>query len=348
MSQFHTLNIASVDRLTQDSVRLSLEVPNDLKSDYSFLPGQYLTLEAQIDGLAVRRAYSICSAADEGKLEVGIKKVNQGLFSTYANDTLTAGDQISVSIPEGRFVLDAQNESGTYCAFASGSGITPVLSMIKTTLGANNNTRFVLVYGNRSLKDVMFHEDLQELISTYPDRFKVEWIYSREKQDNALFGRIQKAVVNYLLKNKYGEWDFDKYFICGPGEMIDEVAQTLSERGIHQDAILFERFTTSEEAEEVSVAEGQVAITIIVDDESEEFSCQSGTTILQAAIDEGIDVPYSCQGGICSSCIAKVTEGKAEMQKNQILTDTEVEGGLVLTCQAIPVTAKVVVDYDDV
>ena len=156
------------------------------------------------------------------------------------------------------------------------------------------------------------------------------------------------AVVNYLLNNKYSQWSFDKYFICGPGEMIDEVAQTLSDRGINQDAILFERFTTSDDGEEVTVAEGQVAITIIVDDDSDELSCKSGTTILQAAIDEGIDVPYSCQGGICSSCIAKVTEGKAEMQKNQILTDSEGEDGLVLTCQAIPVTAKLVLDYDDV
>ena len=348
MNQFHALKVSAIERLTPDSVRLTLEIPEGLRSDFSFLPGQYLSLQTEIEGKEVRRAYSICSGSDQTALEVGVKKVPDGLFSSFVNDQLAVGDELTVHLPEGRFILDPANETGTYCAFASGSGITPVLSMIKSALKANAQNKFVLVYGNRSLKDTMFRSDLEELLKTYPEQFKIEWMYSREKQDNALFGRIQRSVVNYLLKNKYGEWNFDKFFICGPGEMIDEVAETLTERGIEKDAVLFERFTSSDEGEEVSVTEGQVAITIIVDDESEELSCQSGTTILQAAIDEGIDVPYSCQGGICSSCIAKVTEGKAEMQKNQILTDTEVEGGLVLTCQAIPVTAKVVVDYDDV
>lgn len=348
MNQFHLLTVASIERLTPDSVRLTLAVPEDKKETFSFMPGQYLTMQVQIDGKEIRRAYSICSSPDQGTLEVGIKKVHNGLFSTYANDQLVSGDQISVGTPEGRFILDVQADSGTHCAFVSGSGITPVLSMIKSSLRANSNNKFVLIYGNKSLDDVMFRADIDQMLAEYPDRFKVEWMFSREKQENALFGRIQRAVVNYLLKNKYGEWSFDKYFICGPGEMIDEVAQTLADRGIVQDAILFERFTASDAAAEVEVSDGQIAISVTVDDDTDDFQCASGTTILQAVLDQGIDAPYSCQGGICSSCIARVTEGKAEMQKNQILTDAEVADGLVLTCQAIPVTPKVVVDYDDV
>ncbi|PQB05501.1 ferredoxin--NADP reductase [Aureitalea marina] len=348
MNQFHALKVSAIQRLTPDSVRLTLDIPADLKSDFSFLPGQYLSLETEIGGQSVRRAYSICSASEQTALEVGVKKVPNGVFSSFVNDQLAVGDQLSVHLPEGRFVLDPSVESGTYCAFASGSGITPVLSMIKSALKASDLNKFVLVYGNRSLNDTMFRSDLEELLTSYPERFKIEWMYSREKQNNALFGRIQRSVVNYLLKNKYSEWNFDKFFICGPGEMIDEVADTLAERGIDQDAILFERFTASEEGEEVAGAEGQIEMTVIVDDETDNFSCTSGTTILQAVLDQGIDAPYSCQGGICSSCIAKVTEGRAEMQKNQILTDAEVADGLVLTCQAVPVTQKVVVDYDDV
>jgi len=251
--------------------------------------------------------------------------------------------------PEGLFVFEPkEGAANTYGAFVAGSGITPVLSIIKEVMEREPNSSFVLVYGNQTQEECMFYAELEALKATYAGRLNIEYIYSRSKELNALQGRIDKSVVNYLLKNKYGETNFASYYLCGPEAMINEVSNTLKGRGVAAEAIFFELFTSSEDGELSGNHDGNTTITITLDDEVTSFAMSQEKSILDAALHEGLDAPFSCQGGICSTCIARVTEGKVEMRKNQILTDSELDEGLILTCQAHPTTSKVVVDYDDV
>lgn len=350
MAQFHTLHIETIKRLTDKSVTITFTVPDILKSDFKFLPGQYITLKTIIDGKEVRRAYSICSAPYEG-LTVAVKEVENGRFSTYVNRTLKEGDQLDVQKPEGRFKIEnsALAKGHTYAAFAAGSGITPILSMIKTTLAQSSQGKIVLVYGNRTPEDAMFLKELTALRDAYTNRFSIEFIYSQSRVDGAHFGRIMKSTVNFVLKNKYVSHEFNDYFLCGPEAMIKEVTKVLKENGTPEDKIHFELFTASTDTASVAAdLDGKTAIKVVCDDEDFEFTMEQDAVILDAALDQDIDAPHSCQGGICSSCIARVTEGTAVMAQNQILTDAEVAEGLILTCQAHPTSSRIVVDYDDV
>ncbi|NND62117.1 MAG: 2Fe-2S iron-sulfur cluster binding domain-containing protein [Flavobacteriaceae bacterium] len=349
MSDFFSLSISAVKQLTPNSVSVEFEIPENLSETFIHIPGQYVTLKHMIGDSEIRRAYSICSTPNSENFSVGIKKVKDGSFSVYANESLKVGDAIDVMAPEGHFKHQPISEaSNHYMAIAAGSGITPILSIIGATLDGEPTSKFVLLYGNQSLEETMFHNALEGLKQQYPGRFQIEYIFSRKKEENGLQGRIDRSVVNYLLKNKLADYNFDKFFLCGPEEMINVVSETLTDRGISKDQILFELFTTSEEGVLTEAHEGNTKITLIVDDETEHFVMDQKNSVLQAALDQGLDVPYSCQGGICSSCIARVTEGKVEMRKNQILTDDELAEGLVLTCQSHPTTPTLIVDYDDV
>ena len=350
MSQFHNLTIQSLKRVTEKAVAITFEVPANLTNDFHFLPGQYITLKATINGKEIRRAYSLCSTPQEG-LTVGIKEVENGVFSTYANRTLKEGDSLEMHTPEGKFKIDdsAFAKAQHYAAFAAGSGITPILSMIKTTLEQSQESTFVLVYGNRTPEETMFKDDLIALREKFAGRFSIEFIYSQSRVDGAHFGRIMKSTVNFVVKNKYASHNFNDFFLCGPEGMIKEVTAVLKENTVAENNIHFELFTASTEASTIEeTLDGQTAIKIICDDEAFEFTMAQDATILDAALDQDIDAPHSCQGGICSSCIARVTEGTAAMSQNQILTDAEVAEGLILTCQAHPTSAVVVIDFDDV
>lgn len=351
MSDFHTLTIQSITRETAQAISVGFLIPSDLKETFSYEAGQYITLKTAINGTEVRRAYSICSTPESGELLVAIKEVEGGTFSSFANRELKEGDTIEVAPPEGRFVLDSAfaKAKKAYLAFAAGSGITPIMSMIKTVLENSTESSFVLVYGNKRPEDTIFREELVALRNQYNDRFSIEFIYSQSREDGAHFGRIMKSTVNFVVKNKYASHDFSDYYLCGPEAMIKEVTNVLEANGTNSSNIHFELFTAS--TEEVVIEEaldGKSHIRILVDDEEFEFTMKQDTLILDAALDEDIDAPHSCQGGVCSSCIARVTEGTAVMEKNQILTDSEVAEGLILTCQAHPTSAKLVVDYDDV
>ena len=346
MSDFHSLTISRISQETPNAVSVTFDIPEHLKNTFRFKAGQYITLKHELNGNEVRRAYSLCCTPSSGALTVGIKKVEGGTFSVYANETLKEGDSLEVMIPEGKFVWDSSVKH--HAAFVAGSGITPVLSIVKTALENDDNSTFLLVYGNQTLAETMFADELAALKETYPDRFSLEYIFSRSQEKNALRGRIDKSVVNYLLKNKYGEASYDRFYLCGPEAMIHEVSETLQGRGVDKTNILFELFTSSEADSPAPSGAGTTQVKVIVDDETFEYSMSQETSILDAALEEDIDPPYSCQGGICSSCIARITEGKAEMRKNQILTDGEVAEGLVLTCQAHPTTPTLAVDYDDV
>lgn len=352
MSHFHTLNIKSVEKVTEQSVAISFEIPENLKSNFSFNAGQYVTLKTEINGEEIRRDYSICASKNSGDLTVSVKAVKGGTFSIYANTDLKAGDTLEVAEPNGRFVFEANEaKTRTIAAFAAGSGITPILSIAKTLLEDEPFSNFILVYGNKTPENTMFFKDIVNLQKVYGNRIHVHFIYSQTNEEDAIFGRIEKSTVNLIVKNKYKEVTIDKFYLCGPEAMIHAVKDVLIENGVKEKAVLFELFTAPTATESDTNAEtatGNSKIKVLVDEEEFEFDMSKEQTILEAALKQDIDAPYSCQGGICSSCIARVTEGEAKMRQNNILTDSEVAEGLVLTCQAHPTSDRIVVDYDDV
>lgn len=348
MSTFFPLEIKEVIRETPQAVSLSFNIPENLKEEFKFDAGQYITIKAKLGDEELRRAYSLCSAPNSGEFKVTVKEVEGGKFSVIANNKLNAGDILEVHPPEGKFILKPSGEARTYAAFAAGSGITPVLSIIKTVLAEEPKSRFVLTYGNKSPEETIFFKELLELQAKFPDRLFIEFVYSRTREDNSHFGRIETSTVNFVVKNKFKEHAFDAFYLCGPEEMINQISDVLKENGVTEDKILYELFTSEDTGAIETNVEGQTELTIMVDDEETTFSMDTKETVLDAALEHDLDVPYSCQGGICSSCIARIVEGKAEMRKNQILTDEEIEEGLILTCQAQPLTPKLKVDYDDV
>lgn len=348
MSQFYNLTIKNITKETSDAVSILFDVPSDIQHEFQFIAGQYITLKSVINGEEVRRAYSLCSSPKSTEVKVAIKAVENGKFSTYATKILKEGDQIEVSKPEGKFILEPQPNKN-YIGFAAGSGITPILSIIKSVLENQSSATFTLVYGNKSVEDTIFYDELNKLRENHPNTFKLHYVFSREHQENALFGRLDKGNTNYFVKNTYKDISFDEAFLCGPEEMINTVSETLNENGFTSETIHFELFTASTDSDAVSeIKDGNSEIIVLLDDEETSFTMKQEETILAAALRNKLDPPYSCQGGVCSSCIAKVTQGEAIMTKNQVLTDDEVEEGLILTCQAHPTTATIKVDFDDV
>lgn len=350
MPSFLKLIIKEVKRETAEAVSVLFNVPEELKPDYKFIAGQYINLKLTLDNQEIRRAYSICSAPDSGELRIAVKAVKNGLFSQFANTRLKAGDVLEVGQPEGKFTFEPDAErQKNYAAFVAGSGITPVLSIIKSVLKHEPKSSFVLVYGNKTPENTIFHQELHDLQLQYVGRFFVHYVFSQAKAENALFGRIEKSTVNFVLNNKHKELQFDKFFLCGPEEMINTVSNVLKEKNVKESAIKFELFTSSSEEHAIQGSqEGHTKITVLVDDEETTFEMSKKQTILDAALKQGVDAPYSCQGGICSSCLGRVTAGSAEMTKNSILTDSEIAEGLILTCQAHPTSETIYVDYDDV
>jgi len=350
MPSFLKLIIKEVKRETANAVSILFNVPDELKPDYKFIAGQYLNLKLTLDNQEIRRAYSICSAPESGELRIAVKAVKNGLFSQFANTKLKAGDVLEVGQPEGKFTFEPDAErQKNYAAFVAGSGITPVLSIIKAILKSEPKSSFVLVYGNRTPEDTIFYQELHDLQLQYVGRLFVHYVFSQAKAENALFGRIEKSAVNFVLNNKHKELEFDKFYLCGPEEMINTVSAILKEKNVKDSAIKFELFTSSSQEHEIKTSlEGHTKITVLVDDDEVSFEMSQKQTILDAALKQGIDAPYSCQGGICSSCLARVTSGTAEMTKNSILTDKEIASGLILTCQAHPTSESIYVDYDDV
>lgn len=347
MSQFHKLRIQDIHRETEKSVTISFEVPQNLKDTFTFIAGQYLTLKTIINGKEIRRDYSICSAPKSGELKVAVKEVENGIFSKFANRILKPNDVLDVAPPQGRFtfVPDAKKQR-TVVAFAAGSGITPILSIAKTLLTHEPQSTFVLIYGNKTPKDTIFFKEILDLHHMHLDTFKLQFVFSQSEEDNALFGRIEKSIVDFIIKNKYKHVSIDEFYICGPEHMIETVKTVLKDDGVDEKHIHFELFTASKS--NTIQTEGTTNVTIIVDEEEFTFNMPQKKTILESALSENIDAPYSCQGGICSSCMAKVKEGGAIMRQNNILTDGEIEEGYILTCQAQPTTSKIVIDYDDI
>lgn len=351
MSHFHTLSIKNIERVTSKSVTITFEVPQDLKDTYKFKAGQYITIKTTLNGTEIRRDYSLCSSPKSGELRVAVKEVKDGTFSAYVNKELKVGDRLEIAPPRGHFIFEP-NDSKTkhIAAFAAGSGITPILSIVKCALEEEVLSNVVLVYGNKAADDTMFINELLELQRQYSDRLAIQFVFSQAQEDDSIFGRIEKSTVNLILKNKHKDLTIDAFYLCGPEAMIHTVKDVLTEHEIPKDRVFFELFKAAKptERDTATIPEGQTKITVVLDDETTTFEMSQKQTILEAALDKDLDAPYSCQGGICSSCLARVIEGETKMRQNSILTDGEVAEGLILTCQAHPLTPNVKIDYDDI
>ncbi|WP_305824061.1 1,2-phenylacetyl-CoA epoxidase subunit PaaE [Massilia brevitalea] len=355
MSKFYPLTVAKVKHETRDAIAVTFAVPPELKTTFAYQQGQHLTLRALIDGEDVRRSYSICSAVQDETLRVAIKRTPGGLFSSWANEQLQAGATLDVMPPMGHFnvPLDATSERH-YLAFAAGSGITPILSIIKTTLLAEPKSRFTLVYGNRASSSVIFRDELTDLKDIYMGRLKLVYVMSREQQDIELFnGRITGEKCSAFLKHWIPIDHIDVAFVCGPEDMMHGVSKSLQDAGLPKERIRIELFAASipkHEHKPRPVVEGarhQTEVTVIMDGSAASFTMDKDKeSILDAGLRAGIDMRYSCKGGVCSTCRCKVVEGNVEMDVNYALEDYEVARGFVLSCQAFPITDKLIVDFD--
>lgn len=357
MIHFHPLSVRSVHRETDDCVTITFSVPENLKAVFAFTQGQSLTVRTHINGQELRRNYSICSSPLDGVLRVAVKKVAGGLFSTWANEQLTPGDVLEVMPPVGRFYtpLDPTQQKH-YVAFAAGSGITPILSIIKTTLQTEPDSTFTLVYGNRNTASIIFKEELEALKNRYLCRFRVYHILSREGTDAPLNnGRIDREKTAFLCDKLIDLRTSHEYFLCGPEEMIFSVRGVLMERGVDARNIHFELFTTPGQAKrsgtDIAAAkrtnEAQAQVQIRLDGRTIEFGLEEqGQSILDAALAQGADLPYACKGGVCCTCKARLMEGSVHMDAAWGLEPDEQAAGFILTCQSHPTSARVVVDFD--
>jgi ring-1,2-phenylacetyl-CoA epoxidase subunit PaaE len=353
---FHPLRIAEVRRETPDSVSVIFDLPAELAETFAFEAGQHLTVRTEIAGEEVRRNYSVCAAPGERILSIAIKQIAEGVFSGWANQALAAGATLEAMAPHGAFTWTFDPDaSRRYVAFAGGSGITPVLSLLKTALRDEPKSRFTLIYGNRSSAQIMFLEELAGLKNRFMDRLEVFHFLEDEEEDAELFnGRLDAAKVEDVLSSLVRTDDTDAVFVCGPGPMMDAVEAALLSRGVPKEKILLERFITGPLSEAQVAAARRMTqaaqgrrLTVVLDGRRSkiDFDGEKGS-ILECARAAGLPAPFACKGGVCATCRARLVAGKVEMKANYALTDAELEAGFILTCQAVPIDDGVVVDYD--
>jgi len=355
MKQFHPLKVASKSNETRDSVRIALDVPENLRAEYAFMPGQHLPIQIERDGKLLRRTYSICSAEGCWPLEIGVRVQPGGQFSEFAANELQVGDTLDVMPPTGRFHLPPERDDGKFhIGFASGSGITPILSIIASLLNTQPAGRFALFYGNREQNTTMFIEDLFALKNRYPERLQVHFVFSREEQEfDIAGGRIDADKVAELHHRFCEGVDVDAAWICGPESMIEAVTGALLDLGMDENAVHSERFGAPRKGGQQAVAQtdarGDAArITVIMDGHKKSFEMARGAAnIVDAAAEQGLELPYSCKGGVCATCRTHVREGEVSMAINYGLEPWEVEKGFVLACQSTPVSDEVLLDYDE-
>jgi ring-1,2-phenylacetyl-CoA epoxidase subunit PaaE len=352
--RFHRLTVNDIRREAADAVSMTFVIPDELASDYRFTPGQYLTLRTTLGGEEVRRSYSICSGPDDGEIRIAVKRVDGGAFSGFVTEELKRGDALDVMTPTGRFgVAPAPDEARVHVGFAAGSGITPILSIVKTVLAREPHSRFFLFYGNRTAEGMLFRGALEELKDRFIERLSVFHVISGEEQDIPILqGRLDSEKVRVLLRSLVPAAAVDHVFVCGPVGMSEEVEATCRELGIATDRIHVERFVSEFGGRPrpkpivPASAPPKAIAALIIDGKRREVPVADGEAILDAALRAGIDLPFACKGGMCSTCRAKLVEGTAEMELNYSLEPWELKAGFVLTCQAKPTTDRVVVDYD--
>lgn len=350
MPPYHTVAIQEIIQETDEAIQVILHIPKSLKDLFRHKAGQYLTIKTDINGKEISRPYSICSVQNQD-LSIVIKKIPNGIFSNFANSFFRDGQLLQVLPPQGKFFIniDPQNKNN-YLAIAVGSGITPIMGMILSVLKNEPKSRFTLVYGNKTPEKTIFKDKLQKLEKEYEDRFSVTWCYSKAKVDGAKFGRITRDLILEVL-DLHASLDLNLYLVCGPNDLKDRLLHVFSEQSIPKDRIRYELFhgdrilpKSNEKSKKTEVSK----VTVIADEVTNCFSMPTNQMLLDVILENQIEVPYSCQGGVCGSCICRVVTGKLRMEKNNVLSDSDIEEGLVLACQAIPITSEVQIDFDDV
>ncbi|WP_299338203.1 2Fe-2S iron-sulfur cluster-binding protein [uncultured Psychroserpens sp.] len=356
MAQFHKLKIQDIYKETNDCSVVTFDVPKELHSEFEFRQGQHLTLKADINGEDVRRSYSLCSSPIDRQWKVAVKQIPGGKFSTFINESLKTGDVIEVMPPSGAFgVSIAPDKAKNYLFFAAGSGITPVLSMIKTHLKSESNATCKLFYVNKTAKSIIFKEELEQLRNAFFGRLEIYYFLTKERRDIELFnGRFDDEKMNVLTKTFIDIPDTNEVFLCGPEQMVNYVSEYLVQAGLPKELVHYELFVSGLSEEDIKRAERLAqqnveGTEVVIVDGGKEFlftMTKDYDNILDAALNAGADLPFACKGGVCSTCKCQVKEGEVEMKINYALEDKEVQQNYVLSCQAVPTTDKVVVDFD--
>ncbi len=351
--QFYPVKVSQITKTTEDCAVLTFDLKEELKEIFSYTQGQYLTLKTEINGEEVRRSYSLCSSPIDGEWKVAVKKIEDGRFSTFANDDLKEGDVLEVMPPNGRFYREVDEKAKkNYVAFAAGSGITPIHSIIKTHLNKEADSTFTLFYLSKNVQSIILKEEIEALKNQFIGRFELYHFLSREERDAPLFnGRFTEDKLEEIGKKLLDLKSIDDYFLCGPTEMIFMIRDFLSAAGVEKDRIHFELFNTPEGAvkkkTKITSNKDQSKVSIVVNGVKTSFDMhQNGENILDAALRNNADLPFACKGGVCCTCKAKLIEGVAPMEVNYALEDDEVEAGYILTCQAIPQSETLLVDFD--
>jgi ring-1,2-phenylacetyl-CoA epoxidase subunit PaaE len=352
MSKFHPVTVTDIHHTIRDAVVLTLEPEN--ASAFAFTQGQYLTFKHDFNGTELRRNYSICAGLDDGKLQVGIKRVEGGAFSTFANTELKVGDTLHAMPPQGTFFTALEpDRAKNYLGFAGGSGITPVLSILKTVLKREPQSTFTLVYANRAVNTIMFREELEDLKNRYMGRLTIIHMLESGQDIDLFTGRVDQSKCEALFRQWIDVSTISTAFICGPEPMMLAIADSLKSHGLEPDQIKFELFSESQQGrlarQEMAMrSDGQkgTELTVIIDGAQRTFEMPRGQSVLEAALENGQDAPHACKAGVCSTCMCKVIEGEVEMISNHALEDYEVERGYILSCQSYPLTDKLIVDYD--
>ncbi len=353
--KFHKIKVKDIRKETDDSVSVSFDVPQEIQDEYSYKSGQYLTLKSLISGEELRRSYSLCSAPFEKEWRIAVKKVLEGRFSGFANDSLRIGDEIEVMTPMGNFTCEFHNENAkSYVFFAAGSGITPIISLIKTILQDEPNSNVTLFFGNKSFSSIIFREELEELKNLHMQRFRLIHILSRESLGNSIQkGRIDLPKCNSLFHAFIKGTPVSEVFVCGPENMILAVQESMLANGVDAKHIHFELFASPGDKKHIAIelpneSKVDANVSIIVDGDKYDFALKSdGDSVLDAAFKAGADLPFACKGGVCCTCKAKILEGSARMDVNYALEQDEVDAGFILTCQAHPTSEKLIVSFDE-
>ncbi len=356
MAQFHNLKVADIYEETEDTSVVTFDVPEELLQGFGFRQGQHLTLKADINGEDIRRSYSLCSSPYENKWQVAVKLIPGGKFSTYVNEKLSVGDNLEVMQPSGTFGVEVSpNKAKNYLFFAAGSGITPILSMIKAHLGQEPDATCKLFYVNKTAKSIIFKEELEQLRNTYFGRLEIYYFLTKEKRDIELFnGRFDDEKMQVLTNTFIDIPDTNEVFLCGPEKMVNYVSEYLINSGLPKELVHYELFVTGLSEEDIKRSERLAqqsveGIEVTIVDGGKEFlftMTKEFDNILDAALNAGADLPFACKGGVCSTCKCEVKEGSVEMKINYALDKKEVSQNLVLSCQAVPTSDKVVVDFD--
>ncbi len=358
MRKYHPLTVATVVKAAEDAVLIRFAVPEDRKEIFRHKPGQHIGIRATIDGEELRRTYSICTLPEEDDLAIVVRAVPGGRFSTWANETLKAGDVLEVMPPVGHFIVTPEPTARRHhVAFVAGSGITPVMAILKAVLKHEPASRFSLFYGNRTRETMIFHKELFDLKNRHMDRFALYPFFSREEQEIAFMnGRLDADKIRMIMDRLLPVDEMDAVYVCGPGDMIDTAEEVLTQAGLARERLHSERFLTSEEARKIAAAARErekeraaaATITVRLDGVTREVAFAPGKgTILEVLEAAGLEVPFSCRGGVCTTCRAKVLEGRAEMAINYGLEEAEVKKGYILTCQAVPTTDKLAISFDE-